>query len=113
MVNFHRTCCETTIAEYHQDTCENYRAPVGFEWGEPPPTHNERESVHDLVIKDIEGRKDFGRKKYGTFLQAYNGRDSLKDAYEEALDLCCYLRQALEERERGERDRAGHREEAP
>jgi len=27
-----------------------------------------------------------------------NGRDALQDAYEEALDLACYLKQAIEER---------------
>ena len=34
-----------------------------------------------------------------TSLQAFNGRDALRDAYEEALDLCQYLRQALYERD--------------
>ena len=32
-------------------------------------------------------------------LQAFNGRDSLKDAYEEALDLCVYLRTAIYEKD--------------
>jgi hypothetical protein len=32
-------------------------------------------------------------------LQAFNGRDALRDAYEEALDLACYLRQAIAERD--------------
>lgn len=31
-------------------------------------------------------------------LQAHNGRDPLVDAYQEALDLVVYLRQAIEER---------------
>jgi hypothetical protein len=44
-------------------------------------------------------RNEFGEFKYGTPLQAHNGRDALKDAYEEALDLCVYLRQALYERD--------------
>lgn len=29
---------------------------------------------------------------------AHNGRDALVDAYQEALDLTMYLRQAIEER---------------
>lgn len=33
-------------------------------------------------------------------LQAFNGRDVLRDAYEEALDLATYLRQCIEERDR-------------
>lgn len=39
-----------------------------------------------------------GREKYGTDLQASNGRDHLVDAYQEALDLCCYLRALIERR---------------
>ncbi len=38
-----------------------------------------------------------GKQRYGTALYANNGRSALRDAYEEALDLACYLRQALEE----------------
>jgi hypothetical protein len=34
-----------------------------------------------------------------TYLQAHNGRDALLDAYQEALDLAIYLRQALAERD--------------
>ncbi len=54
-----------------------------------------------LVIKDMEERRLHGIEKYGTALQAHNGRDPLIDAYQEALDLCVYLRQALEERKSG------------
>lgn len=67
-------------------------------WGEPAPVANDQPAVADLVRADLESRKAFGVAKYGVPLQAHNGRDALKDAYEEALDLCCYLRQALEER---------------
>ena len=51
---------------------------------------------HALLI-DMEARDRLGRQRYGTPLQAHNGRDALRDAYEEALDLCVYLRQAKEE----------------
>ena len=54
--------------------------------------------IPPLVIADIQARRDFGIKKYGTPLQSHNGRDPLVDAYQEALDLCMYLRQAIEER---------------
>jgi hypothetical protein len=40
-----------------------------------------------------------GRRKYGTALEANNGRDALMDAYQEALDLAMYLRQAIAERD--------------
>lgn len=63
------------------------------------PVPNKNESIHSLVIEDIKARKELGISRYGTALQAHNGRDALKDAYEEALDLACYLRQAIEERD--------------
>ena len=66
---------------------------------QPAPKGNDNVSVHDLVAEDIEQRKQFGLEKYGTILQAGNGRKSLKDAYEEILDLACYLRCAIVEQE--------------
>jgi hypothetical protein len=69
------------------------------EWGEPSPKHNEWPVVHEEVMKDLQSRLEFGTAKYGTPLQPFNGRKPLKDAYEEALDLCCYLKQALMEEE--------------
>ena len=53
--------------------------------------------VLDLVRKDLEDRAIMGKEKYGTYLMTHNGRNSLMDAYQEALDLVMYLRQALEE----------------
>lgn len=49
------------------------------------------------IVADIQARKELGLKKYGTVLQAFNGRNAMMDAYQEALDLVMYLRQALEE----------------
>lgn len=69
-----------------------------MEFGEPDPIHNDNPAVWELVMADMEARNEFGKQKYGTPLQAFNGRDALKDAYEEALDLCVYLRTAIEER---------------
>ena len=54
-----------------------------------------------LVLKDMEERRRHGIEKYGMPVQPFNGRDPLLDAYQEALDLCVYLRQAIEERARG------------
>lgn len=65
------------------------------------PVANERAFIQDLVVADIEERKAHGIRKYGTALQAGNGRSMLQDAYEEALDLAVYLRGMLAE-ERGE-----------
>lgn len=71
-------------------------------------------SSHDLVIEDIKAavlsypgcdelvadmqeRKEFGLRKYGTVLHPDNGRDHTKDAYDEVLDLLVYLRTMMSE----------------
>ncbi len=51
-----------------------------------------------LVLKDMEDRRKMGIEKYGTPLQPFNGRDPLVDLYQELLDACVYIRQAIEER---------------
>lgn len=61
---------------------------------QPPPNKGERVIV-DEVIEDLKARKEFGIERYGTPLMSHNGRNALVDAYQEALDLCCYLKQAL------------------
>jgi hypothetical protein len=66
---------------------------------QPLPVANDRAVVQDAVCADIQARKQVGIVRYGTPLQPHNGRDALRDAYEEALDLACYLKQALLERE--------------
>jgi hypothetical protein len=65
---------------------------------QPKPVANNSTPITDLVIEDIKERKRIGMERYGTPLQANNSRDALWDAYEEALDLCQYLRQLIEER---------------
>lgn len=65
---------------------------------QPPPVPNDRPSILALVRADLEERERVGIQRYGTPLQAHNGRDALVDAYQEALDLAAYLRQAIEER---------------
>ena len=66
---------------------------------QPMPTANEGPSIQDMVIADIEQRKQIGLARYGTLLQPHNGRDMLRDAYEEAIDLAVYLRGCLAERD--------------
>lgn len=56
------------------------------------------ESIQALVRADLEKREELGIERYGTSLRPHNGRDALQDAYEEALDLACYLKQARVER---------------
>lgn len=56
-------------------------------------------TIFDLVHLDLDKREDIGTKEYGVPLKPFNGRDALWDAYEEALDLVMYLRQAIYERD--------------
>jgi hypothetical protein len=65
---------------------------------QPPPVPNDGFDIQSLVMADIALRRDFGIAKYGTPLQAHNGRDALVDAYQEALDLAVYLKQMIIER---------------
>ena len=58
-----------------------------------------REKVLPAVISDLEARAEIGKEKYGVELHTDNGRDPLLDAYQEALDLVMYLKQALLEME--------------
>ena len=70
-----------------------------MEFGEPPPKPNGLPSMHDLVMQDMAERRKFGFDKYKSLLQPFNGRDPLKDLYEELLDATVYVRQALWERD--------------
>jgi hypothetical protein len=58
-------------------------------------------AVWDLVLEDMKARDQLGMHRYGTRLEPFNGRDALQDAYEEALDLAVYLKQAIVERNGG------------
>lgn len=51
----------------------------------------------DALIEKMRARDALGRDRYGVPLQAGNGRDALRDAFEEAMDLVAYLRQLLSE----------------
>jgi len=44
----------------------------------------------------MKGRKALGMERYGKLLTAFSGKDGLQEAYEEALDLCIYLRLEIE-----------------
>lgn len=66
---------------------------------QPMPEHRDNATdIQSLVMYDLAARREVGIQRYGTPLQAHNGRDALRDAYDEALDLACYLRQLIEER---------------
>lgn len=65
---------------------------------QPHPTRGNA-VVLKMVMDDLNARAEQGRVKYGHYLETNNGRDALMDAYQEALDLCMYLRQAIAERD--------------
>lgn len=51
-------------------------------------------------MDDMAARNEFGIVKYGGPLEPHDGRYSLADAYQEALDLAVYLKQELMEGDR-------------
>jgi hypothetical protein len=60
------------------------------------------ESIPDdqaLLIVDIEARRQVGIERYGQGHRPFNGRNTLQDAYEEALDQAVYLRSLVRARE--------------
>lgn len=92
------------------DTCNDSHVMMRGDYGpvpctrslsapEPAPTDGEGHAIWDLVIADMRERDAFGREKYGKPLRAGDGRRTLRDAYQEALDLTVYLRRAIYESE--------------
>jgi hypothetical protein len=67
---------------------------------QPAPVKNkETPAAWDLVMDDIKKRDDFGKAKYGVRLQPNNGRDTLRDVYEEMMDAIVYMRSLMYERD--------------
>lgn len=62
-----------------------------------PAPSGKGDPILGMVLADLTNRALEGREKYGEALKANNGRNALWDAYQEALDLAMYLRQAIEE----------------
>lgn len=55
----------------------------------------------DIAV-DVEARIAIGERKYGKRLQSFNGRDALKDLYDEVLDALNYSKQLeIENRDDG------------
>lgn len=63
------------------------------------PKPNEFPLIGNLVARDLFARMRQGIETYDVPLQPFNGRDAMQDLYEELLDACCYLRQAIYERD--------------
>jgi len=60
---------------------------------QPPPKQTKAKTILPYVLCDLKSRA-----KNGIMLQTDNGREALWDAYQEALDLAMYLRQAILEK---------------
>ena len=69
------------------------------EGDQPLPVPNSEPDIQSQVITDIVARRELGISRYGTALQCHNGRDALRDLYEELLDGAMYARQLLAERD--------------
>lgn len=63
--------------------------------------------MHEQARQDLESRKQLGIQRYGVALQPANGRDAIRDAYEEALDGAAYGAQAVWEQEHPEETYVG------
>lgn len=70
-----------------------------------PAPSGKGDPILGMVLADLTNRALEGCEKYGEALKANNGRNALWDAYQEALDLAMYLRQAIEEQHRAQTDR--------
>lgn len=46
------------------------------------------------VVEDVQARAEFGFKKYGQYLMSDDGRDTINDARQEAIDLLKYMYKA-------------------
>lgn len=92
------------LGQPHQGTCENghhwYESELKFRPGDQQlPVVNDERPVQDQVVEYIERRKAVGVERYGTALQANNGRDALRDLFEELVDAVNYCAQTLIERD--------------
>lgn len=65
---------------------------------QPLPTPG-GQSVTRAVMADLAAREARGVATYGRSLETFNGRDAVRDLYEELLDASQYCRQWLMERE--------------
>ncbi len=67
---------------------------------QPLPLAVDGPNMQDLVIADLEARKQVGLQRYGQLLKADDGRDNLRDLYEELMDALVYLRKEIYRRDR-------------
>ena len=90
--------CNKYPYEYPCSHCKSYSNWISlysktFE-SEPEPTEDGQVVLYQ-VLKDLIDRAEVGKKECRTYLKTNNERSALANAYEEALDLCVYLKQVL------------------
>lgn len=85
----------TSMPPTAKDTCgpaSSVQGPVSDEEQGSGP------EVYMLVLRDLVERSDFGAEKYGHALRTTAEIDFLVNAYQEAIDLCIYLRGEIAKR---------------
>lgn len=75
----------------------DYVGKINAATAKQPAPKGSGNPILGMVLADLTNRALEGKEKYGEPLLAHNGRNPLWDAYQEALDLAMYLRQAIEE----------------
>ena len=78
---------------------EHHGEPTKQRPGDQPLPKPGRQCVQDLIIAEMEESKRVGLERYGSTLQTFNGRRTIKDIAEESRDLHVYLKQAEAEAE--------------
>lgn len=93
-------CYARSVEQHESGPWDSLKEPTKQRAGDQRlPEVNDRPSVQRALIADIEKRAKVGVERYGTELQPMNGRNTVLDAFEEALDLTTYLRSLLFERD--------------
>lgn len=80
--------------DYIEESCSIHG--VG---AQPLPVGNGLPIAHEMVTADLADRLALGIQRYGQPLQPFNGRNALRDLYEELLDACVYIRSRIYEEE--------------
>ena len=86
--NLDISAIQHNILDLYQHLLEG--ALVLREFSQPPTI-----PVGVAVYGDLEQRLQLGMQRYGQPLRAFNGRNQLRDAYEEVLDALVYLKAAI------------------
>lgn len=66
---------------------------------QPLPVDDGGPDMQEIVIADIVERRKVGIERYGQGLKAFDGRDNLRDIYEELLDAAIYIRKEIYKRD--------------